>query len=42
MLPIIKEFAPDLILISAGFDSAFGDPLGDCNVFPKAYAYITK
>lgn len=26
--PIIKEFNPDLIIISAGFDSALGDPLG--------------
>ena len=26
--PIIKEFAPDFIIISAGFDSALGDPLG--------------
>jgi histone deacetylase 6 len=26
--PIIKEFAPDLMIISAGFDSALGDPLG--------------
>jgi histone deacetylase 6 len=26
--PIIKEFNPDLLIISAGFDSAHGDPLG--------------
>ena len=26
--PIIKEFSPDLLIISAGFDSAIGDPLG--------------
>lgn len=26
--PIIKEFAPDFIIISAGYDSAKGDPLG--------------
>lgn len=26
--PIIKEFSPDLMIISAGFDSALGDPLG--------------
>jgi histone deacetylase 6 len=26
--PVIKEFAPDLLIISAGFDSALGDPLG--------------
>jgi len=27
-LPIIKEFSPEFIIISAGFDSAEGDPLG--------------
>jgi histone deacetylase 6 len=26
--PIIREFGPDMIIISAGFDSAKGDPLG--------------
>ena len=26
--PIIREFNPDLIIISCGFDSALGDPLG--------------
>lgn len=26
--PIIKEFQPELLIISAGFDSALGDPLG--------------
>lgn len=27
-----KEFAPDLTIISAGFDAARGDPLGCCDV----------
>jgi len=40
ILPIIKEFKPDLVYVSAGFDSAFGDPLGDIAVYPKAYAYM--
>lgn len=26
------EFAPDLTIISAGFDAARGDPLGGCDV----------
>ena len=42
MFPIIKEFGPDLIYVSAGFDSAKGDPLGDQEVEPKAYAYIIE
>jgi len=40
LLPICKEFSPDLILISSGFDSARGDPLGGLSVDPEAYAYI--
>lgn len=27
-----KEFAPDMTIISAGFDAARGDPLGGCDV----------
>lgn len=39
--PIIKDFAPDLIIISAGFDSAQGDPLGGIGLSPVGYAYMT-
>ena len=39
--PVMKEFAPDLIIISAGFDSADGDPLGGVGVTPAGYAYMT-
>ena len=28
LFPMIKEFNPDIILISCGFDSAIHDPLG--------------
>ena len=40
--PIIREFAPDLIIISAGFDSAKGDPLGGISVTPVGYAWMTQ
>lgn len=39
--PVIKEFKPDLMIISAGFDSALGDPLGEVGVTPTGYAYMT-
>jgi histone deacetylase 6 len=39
--PIIRQFKPDLICISAGFDSALGDPLGEVGVTPVGYAYMT-
>ena len=40
--PIIEEFEPDLILISAGFDSAEGDPLGGFKLNPAGYSYMTQ
>lgn len=39
--PVIREFNPDLMIISAGFDSALGDPLGQIGVSPAGYAYMT-
>jgi len=35
--PLIKEFEPDLILIAAGFDMYFADPVGNCNLTTFAY-----
>jgi len=35
LLPIIKKFVPDLVIISAGFDAARGDPLGRYEVTPE-------
>ena len=40
LFPIAKEFNPDLIFVSSGFDSARGDPLGDLSVDPEGYAYM--
>lgn len=42
VLPIATEFAPDLTIISAGFDAARGDPLGCCDVTPPGYAKMTQ
>eukprot|EP00898_Chlorokybus_atmophyticus_P004270 jgi/Chlat1/4844/Chrsp31S04807 len=41
LLPIAYEYAPDLVLISAGFDAAEGDPLGRCCLTPVGYAHLT-
>ena len=40
--PILRAFKPDLLIISAGFDSALGDPLGQVGVNPAGYAYMTQ
>nr|XP_030702620.1 histone deacetylase 6 isoform X1 [Globicephala melas]XP_030702621.1 histone deacetylase 6 isoform X1 [Globicephala melas]XP_030702622.1 histone deacetylase 6 isoform X1 [Globicephala melas]XP_030702623.1 histone deacetylase 6 isoform X1 [Globicephala melas] len=41
VLPIAYEFNPELVLVSAGFDAARGDPLGSCQVSPEGYAHLT-
>lgn len=38
IMPIAREFNPDFIIISAGFDAAQGDPIGQCMVTPFGYA----
>ncbi|WVQ74620.1 hypothetical protein IAR50_004221 [Cryptococcus sp. DSM 104548] len=41
IMPIAYEFDPDLVIISAGFDAAEGDSLGQCHVSPTAYGHMT-
>ncbi|CCM03597.1 uncharacterized protein FIBRA_05735 [Fibroporia radiculosa] len=41
VMPIALEFAPELVIISAGFDAAEGDTLGECHVSPAGYAHMT-
>lgn len=41
VMPIAKEFDPDLVMVSAGFDAAKGDELGGCFVTPACYAHMT-
>jgi len=41
VLPVTYEFRPDLVLVSAGFDAAEGDPLGGYKVSPAMYGYMT-
>jgi acetoin utilization deacetylase AcuC-like enzyme len=40
--PIALEFRPDLVLVSAGFDIYFGDPLGGMSVTPSGFAGLTR
>jgi acetoin utilization deacetylase AcuC-like enzyme len=41
ILPFIDHFAPELVLISAGFDAHKDDPLGDLNLVEDDYAWVT-
>ncbi|KAL8465178.1 hypothetical protein ACS0TY_034612 [Phlomoides rotata] len=40
LIPVAKEFNPDMVIISAGFDAAMGDPLGGCRVSPHGYSMM--
>jgi histone deacetylase 6 len=40
-MPIAYEFAPDLVLVSSGFDAAEGDPLGSYRLSPSVFAQMT-
>ncbi|MFX0037347.1 MAG: histone deacetylase [Candidatus Hermodarchaeota archaeon] len=40
--PILKQFMPDLIIIAAGFDMHFTDPIGNCLLTTKSYFKFTK
>jgi len=37
IVPKLNEFKPDIILVSAGFDAADGDPLGGYKLTPRCY-----
>lgn len=42
VIPKVTEFKPDIIVISAGFDAAEGDPLGGYHLSPNCYYTMTK
>ena len=42
LLPVARSFDPQLIIVSAGFDAAVNDPLGECAVTPHGYAQMMQ
>lgn len=42
IMPVAAAFDPDLVLISAGFDAAAGDPLGRMRLSPAGYSQMTN
>ena len=42
ILPALNRFAPELILVSAGFDGHRGDPIAGINLEDSDFAYATK
>jgi acetoin utilization deacetylase AcuC-like enzyme len=41
ILPALNDFSPDLLLISAGFDADYRDPLAQLNWTPNEFAWVT-
>ncbi|KAJ3083647.1 hypothetical protein HDU99_007525 [Rhizoclosmatium hyalinum] len=42
LIPIAKEFSPDIVVVSCGFDCQEDDKTGGCFVSPTGFAYLTK
>ena len=40
--PVARAYAPQIILVSAGFDIYVGDPLGEMKVTPEGFACLTR
>ncbi|KAK8937938.1 Histone deacetylase 5 [Platanthera guangdongensis] len=40
LIPVTETYNPEIILISAGFDAAMGDPLGGCCLTPFGYSLM--
>src|SRR6185503_2433670 len=41
ILPVLQQFAPELLIVSAGFDAHERDPLGGMRVTTPAFAAMT-
>jgi len=42
ILPRLSDFAPDLVIISAGFDAHMRDPLANLNFLEADYTWVTQ
>ena len=42
LCPLSAKFKPELVLVSAGFDPYYRDPLGGMKVTPEGFAYLTR
>lgn len=42
VVPIARQYEPDLVVVSAGFDCALGDPIGGMRVTPRGFGALTR
>jgi acetoin utilization deacetylase AcuC-like enzyme len=42
VLPALEAYAPELVLVSAGFDASARDPLGQMELSPQAFGWMAR
>jgi len=42
VIPFLTEFQPDLLIVSAGYDANYADPLGGISLHPEDYGVFTN
>lgn len=42
LVPVVESYLPEMILVSAGFDPHFLDPMGGMRVTPEGFAALTR
>ena len=42
VLPIAKQFQPELVFVASGFDAVAADMLGEYVLTPNMYGYMTR
>ncbi len=42
ILPLLEEYAPELVLVSAGFDASARDPLAQMRLSPGAFGWMAR
>jgi len=42
VVPVLRQFAPEFVLVSAGFDTDARDPLGDMELTPGGFAAMAR
>ncbi|MFZ8803208.1 MAG: hypothetical protein ACO2PO_09540, partial [Candidatus Calescibacterium sp.] len=41
LVPVAEKFSPDIVIVSAGFDAHYKDPLADMRLTEEGFSYIT-
>jgi acetoin utilization deacetylase AcuC-like enzyme len=41
VMPFLKDFQPDLLIVSAGYDANDADPLAGISLYPEDYGVFT-